>query len=406
MKIAVVGGGASGLFASALLGKNGHNVTVFEKKEKVGRKIVITGKGRCNITNDCSVDEFFDNIPRNAKFLNSAIRSFTPKDLIEVFNEELGLETKTERGKRVFPASDNALDVVDKLYSFCKNHKVKFIHETVNEVGSSSGECVDFIKTSKGRYDFDKIVIATGGVSYPKTGSSGDGYKFAEKLGHVIEEIEPSLVALTTNDSDIPELMGLSLKNVTVKLFQNDKLIYSDMGEMLFTHFGVSGPLILSASAHIVKKTQHKIMIDLKPALDEETLDKRILRDFDSNINKDFQNSLGDLLPRKLIPVIVRRTGINPHEKVNFITREQRKKLVFILKNFEVKISGKASIDEAIVTRGGVCVKEVNPKTLESKKIKNLYFIGEVLDVDAYTGGFNLQIAWSTGFLLAKNMTE
>lgn len=403
MKIAVIGAGASGLMASGMLAKNGHNVTVFEKKEKVGRKIVITGKGRCNVTNNCTPEEFFENVPRNSKFLYSAIRTFTPSDAIDFF-EEIGLNVKTERGKRVFPVSDNALEVVDKLLAFCKDQRVKFVNETVTKVGSHDGEQVEFLQTDKGRYDFDKIIIATGGVSYPKTGSTGDGYTFAEKFGHKIEEIEPSLVALVSQDSDLPDLMGLSLKNVKVTLKENEKTIFSDFGEMVFTHFGVSGPIILSASAHILKKTNHKILIDLKPALDEQTLDKRILRDFEKNMNKDFVNSLGDLLPRKLISVIIARTGIDAHLKVNFITKEQRKKLVKTLKEFEIKIDRKADIDEAIVTRGGVSVKEINPKTLESKKIKNLYFIGEVLDVDAYTGGFNLQIAWSTGYLLAQNM--
>lgn len=402
MKIAVVGAGAAGLFASGFLAKNGHDVTVFEKRQKVGRKIAITGKGRCNITNDCSVTEYLENIPRNPKFMYSAIGAFSPSDTISFFNE-IGLETKTERGKRVFPKSDNALDVVDKLLNFCRRNRVKFIFENVTDVCSTDGQKVDYLTTEKDRYDFDKIIIATGGISYPKTGSSGDGYKFAEKFSHKIIPLEPSLIGLVSNDVD--GLMGLALKNVKITLLQGQKEIFSDFGEMVFTHFGVSGPTILSSSAHMIKKGEYMVAIDLKPALDENTLDKRILKDFEKNINRDFINSLDELLPKKIIPEVIFRAQIDPRAKVNLITKEQRKNLVNVIKNFKVRIIEKGNIDEAIITRGGVCVKEINPKTMESKKIKDLYFIGEVIDVDGYTGGFNLQVAWSTGYLVAQSIS-
>ncbi|MFI3115146.1 MAG: NAD(P)/FAD-dependent oxidoreductase [Clostridia bacterium] len=404
MRIGVIGAGASGLMVAGNLARRGFEVTVFEKREKVARKILITGKGRCNILNNCEKDDFLKNVPRNHRFLYSAIDCFTPHDTMDFFENEVGISLKTERGNRVFPKSEKAMDVVDKMLAFCEKEGVKFIFNTVCDVFSDDNEQIAGIVTQSKKYHFDAVVVATGGLSYPKTGSSGDGYRFAKKFSHTIIEPEASLVALKSDTQDIASLQGLSLKNVEVTLFDGNKPIFKDFGEMLFTHFGVSGPLILSSSAHIISKNPHKISIDLKPSLDEKTLDKRILRDFEKNINKNFNNSLDELLPKKLIPVVINRSGISEFAKVNVITKKERQNLCKIIKNFEVSISEKCSVDEAVITRGGVCVKEINPKTMESKKIKGLYFIGEVLDVDAYTGGFNLQIAWSTAYLMANSL--
>ena len=405
MKIGIIGAGAAGLMAAGNLARNGHDVTVFEKREKVGRKILITGKGRCNITNNCEVDEFLQNVPRNSRFLYSAMKAISPKETMEFFEEEVGLEIKTERGNRVFPKSEKAMEVVDKMLNFCRNNGAKFIFEGVVDIFSDDDINIAGIITQNKKYYFDAVVIATGGVSYPKTGSSGDGYRFARKFSHTIIDPTASLVALNASSKDIKDLQGLSLKNVEVTLFEGNKAIYKDFGEMLFTHFGVSGPIILSSSAHMIKNdSEYKINIDLKPALTFEALDKRILRDFEKNINKNFNNSLDELLPRKIIPVVIKRSGIDEFAKVHSISKKDRQNLCSIIKSFEVLISGPCSIDEAIITRGGVPVKEINPKTLESKKMSGLYFIGEVIDVDAYTGGFNLQIAWSTAYLLANSL--
>lgn len=397
--IAVIGGGAAGLMAAGFAAQCGCSVLLFETNPKVGRKIYITGKGRCNVTNNCEVQQVLENIPVNPRFLYSALGQFSPSDVMTFF-ETLGVPLKTERGDRVFPVSDKAADIVDALFSFVKKQGVKLIFHSVQHI-LTENSAVSGVEADGKTYAADRVIIATGGASYPATGSTGDGYRFARELGHTVVTPRASLVPLVESGSVCKELMGLSLKNVTLRVFENNKRIYEDFGEMLFTHFGVSGPLVLSASAHMrhFGSKDYRLEIDLKPALDEKTLDKRLLNDFEKYKNSDFINALGDLLPRKLIPVIVQRAEIDPRIKVHSITKAQRQRLVHLLKSFPVDISGARPIAEAIVTTGGVNVKEVSPKTMESKKVPGLYFAGEVLDVDAYTGGFNLQIAWSTGRL-------
>ncbi len=398
MNIAVIGGGAAGLMAAGTAAENGVKVTLFEKNEKVGRKLYITGKGRCNVCNNCDTDTVIKNVPSNPRFLYSAVSNFTPEDTM-MFFEKLGVKLKTERGNRVFPVSDKAADIIDALFKWVKRAGVRLVHESVEEV-LSDGEKVSGVKANGRTYPFDSVIIATGGRSYPKTGSTGDGYNFAKAFGHTVIPPNPSLVPLVTPEG-FSNLMGLSLKNVRVTVFEDNKKIWSDFGEMLFTHFGLSGPLILSASAHMrhFGSRGYHIEINLKPALDEQTLDKRLLSDFKKYKNSDYINALGELLPRKLIPEVIRLSGIGPRAKVNGITKQQRRSLLNVLGHFLIVVSGKRPIEEAIITSGGVSVKEVNPKTMESKKLPGLYFAGEVLDVDAYTGGFNLQIAWSTGRL-------
>ncbi len=398
MNIAVIGGGAAGLMAAGTAAENGARVTLFEKNEKVGRKLYITGKGRCNVCNNCDVDTVIRNVPSNPRFLYSAVSNFTPEAVMGFFGK-LGVKLKTERGNRVFPVSDRAADIIDALFKWVKRAGVRLVRESVEEV-LSDGEKATGVKTDRGTYSFDSVIIATGGKSYPKTGSTGDGYKFAKAFGHTVIPPNPSLVPLVTPEG-CSSLMGLSLKNVRVTVFEDNKKIWSDFGELLFTHFGLSGPLILSASAHMrhFGSRGYHLEINLKPALDEQTLDKRLISDFEKYKNSDFINALGELLPRKLIPEVICLSGIDPRAKVNGITKEQRRRLLNVLQHFLIVISGKRPIEEAIITSGGVSVKEVNPKTMESKKLPGLYFAGEVLDVDAYTGGFNLQIAWSTGKL-------
>lgn len=386
--------------------KNGEKVIILEKMNSLGKKLCITGKGRCNITSSLPIEDFIKNIPGNGKFLYSALNNFTNEDIINLLKEE-GLEVKEERGNRVFPITDSAKDVVKTFLKILKKYNVKIItDERVIEILKKDGE-VQGIRTEKKVYNDEKVVLATGGKSYPMTGSNGDGYILAKKMGHTITEIRPSLVALTSKNESLEvckALQGLSLKNVGVKLIKNGKNIYEDFGEMLFTHFGVSGPTILSSSAHLVRKgiENTKLVIDLKPALSDEKLDERIIRDFNEEKNKEFKNSLEKLLPKKLIPVIISKMGIE--KKVNEVTKEERKKLVNILKRFEIEISGFRPVEEAIVTAGGVSIKEINPKTMESKLVKGLYFAGEIIDVDAYTGGFNLQIAYSTGYTAGLGM--
>jgi len=385
-KVTVIGGGAAGCIAAISAAEFGADVTLIERNAEIGRKLMITGKGRCNVTNDCTPEEVLGNTVSNPKFLYSAIRAFPPSAAMEFF-ERLGVPLKTERGNRVFPQSDKASDVVDALRNRIRQLGITLVNQHVRNL------------------DFDgKIILATGGLSYPKTGSDGDGYTLAKSLGHTIIPLSASLVPLTSNDSFCKEMQGFSLKNVKVTL-SSDRELFSDFGEMQFTHFGVTGPLILSASAHIPEPLPEKLTlsIDLKPALDEQTLDARLLRDFAKYANRDFRNALSDLAGRLMIPVLVRRSGIPPETKVNAITKEQRAGLLHLFKNFSVSISGKRPIDEAVVTRGGVSVKEVNPATMESKLVPNLYFAGETLDLDAYTGGFNLQIAWATGYLAGKS---
>ena len=404
--IAVIGGGAAGLMAAGFAAQNGASVLLFETNAKVGRKIYITGKGRCNVTNNCDVPQVLANVPVNPRFLYSALGQFSPQDVMAFF-EAHGVPLKTERGNRVFPVSDRAVDIVDALFAFVKKQGVQILFHSVQQILTENGAVQGVVADGK-TYAADRVIVATGGASYPATGSTGDGYRFARALGHTVVSPRPSLVPLTEKGDVCQEMMGLSLKNVQVTAYENDKKIFEDFGEMLFTHFGVSGPLILSTSAHMrhFGSREYRLAIDLKPALDEKTLDKRLLGDFEKHKNSDFINALGDLLPRKMIPVVVRLSGIDPHGKVHSVTRAQRQSLVRLLKAFPVALSGARPISEAIVTTGGVSVKEVNPKTMESKKVQGLYFAGEVLDVDAYTGGFNLQIARATGRLAGVSAAD
>lgn len=405
-KIVVIGGGAAGLLCGAKSAEKGNDVTIIEKMNRPGRKLMITGKGRCNVTNaSFELDDLISNVPTNPRFLYSAFSNFMPYDTMALF-EQLGVPLKIERGNRVFPVSDKALDIVDALVNFANDSGAKIIHGNAKAFELEENKIKSVVLEDKTKIECDKVCLCTGGKSYPLTGSTGDGYILAQSVGHTVTTLKPSLVPLVCSNNFISKLQGLSLKNIEVTLYENDKDIYRDFGEMIFTHYGVSGPVILSASSHIksMGKKQYKIKIDLKPALDFHTLDKRICRDFEEFANKDFVNSLSKLLPNKLIPVIVSLSGIPASEKVNQITREQRLKLVELIKNFYVTVSDFRPIDEAIVTSGGVNVKEINPKTMQSKIIDNLYFAGEIIDVDAYTGGFNLQIAFSTAVLCADNM--
>ena len=406
LKVVIIGAGAAGLLCGAKCSEKGYDVTIIEKMNRPGRKLMITGKGRCNVTNaSFELEDLISNVPTNPRFLYSAFSNFMPYDTMALF-EELGVPLKIERGNRVFPVSDKAVDIVDALVNYAKDTGAKIIHGTAKAFELEDNKIKAVVLEDKSKIECDKVCLCTGGKSYPLTGSTGDGYILAQSVGHTIVSPKPSLVALTCSNNFIPKLQGLSLKNIEITLFEDNKAIYTDFGEMIFTHFGVSGPVILSASSHMknMGKKQYKIKIDLKPALDFNTLDKRICRDFEEFANKDFVNSLSKLLPNKLIPVIVSLSGIPAGEKVNQITREQRLKLVDLIKNFYVTVSDFRPIDEAIVTCGGVNVKEINPKTMQSKIIDNLYFAGEIIDVDAYTGGFNLQIAFSTAVLCADNM--
>lgn len=405
-KIIIIGGGAAGLIASATAAGRGEDVTVIEKNSRPARKVMITGKGRCNVTNACfDLDDLINSVVTNKRFMYSAFSSFMPYDTIALI-EEMGVPTKIERGNRVFPESNKAVDIVDALVKNAKQNGVKFVEGTVTSFNTENN-VIKSVNLADGTVVYgDAFAICTGGLSYQSTGSTGDGYKLAESVGHSVTDIEPALISLVASNGFVPKLQGLSLRNISIKLLDGEKEIYSDFGEMLFTHYGVSGPVILSASSHMTHPKEHnfKIVIDLKPALDEQTLDKRIQRDFAENTNKDFINSLSKLLPNKLIPVVVKLSGIEPSEKVNQITKVQRQNLVSLLKNFTVNISDFGPINEAIITSGGVDVKEINPKTMGSKIVDNLYFAGEVIDVDAYTGGFNLQVAFSTGYLCGMNI--
>ena len=406
MNTIVVGGGAAGMMAAIIAARNNDNVTLLEKNEKLGKKVYITGKGRCNLTNACDDETFFESVITNPKFLYSAYYGFNSYAVMDFF-ESIGLKIKTERGNRVFPLSDHSSDVISVLnkelirlgVKICLNTKVKKI--LIND----NNECVGVLSTT-GTLNADKVILATGGKSYPLCGADGDTWKFADELNINTNEAEPSLVPLVTKEDFVKELQGLSLKNVSVNLTDWGKKLYSGFGEMLFTHFGVSGPLILTASTHVREKDYSKnlkLVIDLKPAMSEKELDERILRDFKENSNKQFINSLSGLLPSKLIPVIVKLSKIDARKQVNIITKEERLRLVSLLKGLELTVTGNRGFNEAIITRGGICVKEINPSTMESKKYKGLFFAGEMIDVDALTGGFNLQIAWSTGFLSGQN---
>lgn len=403
-KIAVIGAGPAGMMASIYAAQNGADVTVFEKNDRVGKKLAITGKGRCNVTNDCDTQELLKNIISNPKFLYASFSNLDTSD-VKNFFEGLGVPLKTERGRRVFPVSDKAMDIVFALKNCMLDYGVTLKHECVTEVFSENGK-IKGLKTTKGVYEFDSVIIATGGISYPTTGSDGDGYRFARAQGHTVTPLVPSLVPLETVE-DVSAIMGVSLKNVTLKIRNNQsgKIVFEEMGEMLFTHFGLSGPLVLSASCHMEKmeKGKYSALIDFKPALDEKTLDNRILSDFSKQLNRDFANALGGLLPSKIIPFMVEKSGIDPQTKVNAITKEQRQGLLSILKSLTLEIDSFRPIREAIITQGGISTKEINPSTMESKLVKGLYFAGEVIDVDAYTGGYNLQIAFSTGALAGQH---
>ncbi len=407
-KVIVVGAGAAGLMAAGTAGERGFDVLLIERNDKVARKVMITGKGRCNVTNNCNlINDLIANVPTNGRFLYGAFSKFMPSDTIDFF-EDMGVPLKVERGDRVFPVSDKAVDIVDALNAYSQNAGVKRIKGRVTELMIEEGR-VRGVKTEDGEgYSADKVIIATGGKSYPLTGSTGDGYELAKQAGHTVTELKPSLVPLNCHEGFCMDLQGLSLRNVEISVMDMDnyKEVYRDFGEMLFTHFGVSGPLILSASSHMkdMKERKYEIHIDLKPALSYEQLDKRIQRDFLENANKNFINALDALLPKKIVPIIVKLTGIKPSTKVNQVTKEMRSKLVNILKDLKVTVMSFRPIEEAIVTSGGVSTKEIDPKTMESKLLEGLYFAGEVIDVDAYTGGFNLQIAFSTGMCAANSL--
>ncbi len=402
----IIGGGAAGLLTGALAAAEGSDVIIVEKNDTPGKKLRITGKGRCNLTNNCSVADFLSNVPRNGKFMYSSLSRFTPADTMSFF-KSIGVPLKTERGSRVFPVSDKADEVVSALIRYAKKSGVRFIRANASAILATAGN-VSGVITAEGILGCSSAVLCSGGCSYPKTGSDGAGYKIAASLGHTIIKPKPSLVPLCAFGDDCINMQGLSLRNVTVSVFdKSGKRIFSELGEILFTHFGVSGPLALSASAHMrdFENDKYKMEIDLKPGLDETKLDARILRDFEKYANRDFANALDDLASRTMIPVLVKRSGIPPDTKVHSVTREQRRTLVELFKHFIIEIKGPRPIDEAIITSGGVDVNEINPKTMESKLISGLYFAGEIIDVDAYTGGFNLQIAWSTANAAARALS-
>lgn len=394
--IFVVGGGAAGMMAAITAAENGAQVTLLERNDRLGKKLYITGKGRCNVTNDCAPEDFFQNVPRNPRFLYSAIYAFPPREVMAWF-EARGCALKTERGNRVFPQSDKSASVIDALCAELRRLGVRVLQERALDIVTQDG-AVCGLKTDGGFHKTERVILATGGCSYPQTGSTGDGYRMLEKLGHTIVPPVGSLVPLVEKGYDCKQMQGLALKNVALRLVnQKGKTVFEEFGELLFTHFGLSGPVVLSASAHMNEKDSYTVLLDLKPALDEQKLDLRLLRDFEKFQNRDFENALVELLPRSMIPVIVRRSGIPAEEKVHSITREQRRALLELMKRFPVEIACKAPVEEAIVTSGGVKVSEIEPGTMQSKRVRGLYVAGELLDVDAYTGGFNLQIAWATG---------
>ena len=415
MKVIIIGGGPAGIISAISSARNGNNVILIEKNNSLGKKLLITGKGRCNITSSININDFIKNIPGNGKFLYSAFQNFTNMDIVKLI-EENGVKVKEERGNRIFPITDNSKDVLksfEKELNKYKNIKIK-LNTKVKEVLEENREVKGVLLESGEKLFASKVIIATGGKSYPITGSTGDGYKIASKFGHTVEKIRGSLVPLTADKILCQSMQGLSLRNVKIQIkdTEKNKKIYEDFGEMLFTHFGVSGPIILSASAHLLryknidkllKENKIKLTIDLKPALSYEELDKRVLRDFEIFKNKEFKNSLFELLPKKIINPIINLSNINENKKVNEITKEERKILVNLIKSLEINIDGFRPVEEAIVTAGGISIKEINPKTMESKLIKGLYFAGEIIDVDAYTGGFNLQIAYSTGYTAGIN---
>lgn len=403
-RIAVIGGGAAGM-AAAIAAADGQEVELFEQNEKLGKKIYITGKGRCNLTNACDMEEFFQAVVKNPKFLYSALYGFDNQQVIDFFNQN-GCQTKVERGNRVFPVSDHSSDVIRSMEQVLKQKKVKIhLHSKVQEIMIHNGHVIG-IMVNQEKKNFDAVIIATGGFSYQSTGSTGDGYGFAKKIGHTIQNVTPALVPMETEESYIPLLQGVSLKNVKVTIFDQKKKLYEEFGEMLFTHFGVSGPLMLSASSvvngHLAKHSL-QAYIDLKPAITMEQLDRRVLKEFQENQNKDFRNAIHSLFPTKLIPVMISLSGIDPYKKVNEITKEERDSFCKTIKYFPLTLSRTRDFNEAIITRGGVTTKEIDPSTMESKLVKGIYFAGELIDVDALTGGYNLQIAWSTGVLAGRS---
>ena len=415
-KILIIGGGAAGMFAAIAAAERGNEVHLYEKNEKLGKKIYITGKGRCNLTNACDMEKLMDSVCTNRKFLYSAFYGYTNQDVIDFF-EKHGMRTKTERGDRVFPLSDKSADVIDTLRDAMKKAGVKvhlnteveqiLLEESLEE---KMAKKVRGIKLKNGTEVLaDCVLIATGGLSYKTTGSTGDGYRFAEETGHKVTELSPSLVPFNTREEYGKRMQGLSLKNVTLSIYDGKKCVYEDFGEMMFTHFGITGPLVLTASTAVLKKLRQKELrmeIDLKPALSEEQLDARLLREFEAGHNKQFKNVIGTLYPAKMTPVMMELSEISPEKKVNEITRAERERIIQLTKHFPLTATGLRDYNEAIITRGGVSVKEVNPSTMESKLVSGLYFAGEVLDLDAVTGGFNLQIAWSTGYAAGISMGE
>lgn len=407
-KVVVIGGGAAGMAAAIGAAEAGHQVALYEKNEKLGKKLYITGKGRCNVTNGCDTEELFSHMVTNGKFLYSAIYGFSNFDMMGLL-EACGCSLKVERGNRVFPVSDKSSDVISALERRLRELNVTVhLNEPVKELVFSGGACSGVVLEKGGKHiPADAVIVATGGLSYPATGSTGDGYRFAEAAGHTVTALSPALVPFVCLEDDVKSLQGLSLKNIEVTVYDGKKVLWKEFGEMLFTHFGVSGPVVLSASsfaAKAIKKNPLPMDIDLKPALSKEQLDARILRDFEEAKNKQFKNSLVHLFPSKLIPVMVERSGIDPEKKVNEVTAKERERLVDITKAFRVTLTGLRGFNEAIITQGGVSVKEVNPSTMESKKMPGLFWAGEVLDLDGVTGGFNLQIAWSTGMLAGRSV--
>ncbi len=405
-KVIVIGGGPAGMMAAGIAAQRGNEVVLLEKNERLGKKLLISGKGRCNITNDTDVEGLIENTPGNGNFLYSAFYTFSNQDLITFFNE-LGVETKVERGGRVFPTSDSSKDIMHALQTFLNRSNVRVVTESpVKRILTQAGKVTGIERMNGTIMEANSVILAVGGMSYPGTGSTGDGYEMARRLGHTVTALKPSLVPLIAKEAWIRDLQGLSLKNISVTFKNsNGKEIFSDFGEMIFTHFGVSGPVILSASRHLLSYDFNNVVlsIDLKPGLSEEKLDDRVQRDFDKYSRKQFKNSLEDLLPQKLIPVIIRLSAIEPEKAVHQITKEERKRLVTLLKKLETTIVAARPIKEAIVTAGGIKINEINPSTMESKKVSGLFFAGEIIDVDAYTGGFNLTIAFSTGYLAGIN---
>lgn len=410
--IIVIGGGPAGMMAAGAAAERGHNVKLIEQNKILGKKLLITGKGRCNLTNACDdVETLIQNVPTNGNFLYSAFYTFSNTSVIDFFNK-LGVETKVERGNRVFPASDRSSDIVEALRNYIIKNNVEIINDrvdsilTVNDNSDEKNKISGVICNNRGKIFADGIIVATGGMSYQKTGSTGDGYFWAEELGHTITEIRPSLVPVEVKEGWIQDVLGLTLKNISIKVKNSkNKTVYTDFGEMMFAHFGLTGPVILSASAHMknIKSEQYTIELDLKPGLNEKQLDERVLRDFSENLNKDFKNSLNKLIPKKLIDPVIEMSGIDPFKKVNSITKSERTSLVDLLKCIKFNVVDFCPIEQAIVTSGGINVKEINPSTMESKIVDGLFFAGEIIDVDAYTGGFNLQIAFSSGFLAGSS---